>query len=201
MASFVRLGLGLGVMGVLVAACGGAIEPSTSGGPGPAATGTGSSGSSGEGNATLPPPSTGPAPTQPPSTSTEPTTTKARRDGIEIYLNMCHTTSKSGTMHIWGSVTDTTFQVDEAIIAFDLAPPTSAGALTCSSSPSTNSVVVVFAESRGAEFVANPAICKFAISNPGTTTNIVRGTVSAEYFDAGGLSHFFEVDFAAPPCK
>lgn len=104
-------------------------------------------------------------------------------------------------MHVWGQVTDTLFQVDEAIVAFDLAPPTSAGALTCASTPAPGSVVVTFAEARGAEFTANPALCKFVISNPGTTTSIVRGTVAAEYFDAGGRSHDLQVDFAAPPCK
>lgn len=184
-----------------LAACGGKLDSSPAPSPSPDAAVSSPSASS-------PPPapgpsssgSAGPSPGAPPA-SVE---SKATRDGKELFLSMCVTTSSDGRPFVWGEVTDLSFEVDEAIVSLAFARPLQRGKLTCerelSSASSPGSVVVGFAESRGAEYVADPEACSFVLDDDGTASGVLRGKGSAEYTDGLGKRHAFTLDFAAPPC-
>ena len=128
---------------------------------------------------------------------------KATRDGKELFLSTCVTTTTDGRTFLYGSVTDLAFEVDAAIISLSFAPPPTRGQLVCvreSASAGPGSVVVVFAESRGAEFVADPEACAFELDDDGSASGVLRGKGRAEYTDGSGQRHSFTLDFAAPPC-
>lgn len=149
--------------------------------------------------ATPPTPDTPVAPPREPVAPAGPVDTTASRDGAPLYLSMCHTEMKPGVETIWGQVEDHTFEVDEGIISFALALPSSVGAKACASDLSAG-VVVGFAEGRGAEFTAEPSACTFELTADGSTDGVVRGSVDAEYVGLHGKRHHFQVDFAAAPC-
>lgn len=186
-----------------VAACGGKIDP---GGAAPASGPQVSPSSPEVPSARTPdaaPSSSGNSTT--PGVPPEKVESKATRDGKELYLSTCVTTTPDGRPFVWGEVTDLAFEVDEAILSLTFALPLQRGKLTCvrelSSSSSPGRVVAGFAESRGAEYVADPEACAFELDDDGSASGVLRGKGSAEYTDAAGERHTFTLDFAAPACK
>lgn len=186
-----------------IAACGGKIDP---GGPAPSSSPQVSSSSPEVPSTRTPeatPPSSGSTTT--PGLPPEKIESKATRDGQELFLSTCVTTTPDGRPFVWGEVTDLAFEVDEAILSLTFALPLRRGKLSCvgelGSSASAGSVVVVFAESRGAEFVADPEACAFVLDDDGSASGVLRGKGSAEYTDTFGKRHSFTLDFAAPACK
>jgi hypothetical protein len=151
---------------------------------------------------TVPPPSdVTPAPSTPPVPASPPASrgvTTAVRDGKPLYLGMCTTPADAtGVLHVWGEVTDPAFEVDEAIIAFDVTPSSTRGQIPCVAKGEAGAHVL-FAEARGAEFDADPAACSFTIVD--TANGDLQGHISAEYSD-GTKRHAFTVDFVAPRCS
>ena len=183
-------------------ACGGKIDP----GPAPSATVTtpGSALPSSPPNTPGVPPSSSGSAVPIPGIPPVQLESKATRDGTEIFLSMCATSARDGRPYVWGEVTDTTFQVDEGIISLTFTPPPTRGKLVCVREPATSagpgSVVVGFADSRGAEFVADPEACAFELDDDGRVSGVLRGKGRAEYTDGLGQRHSFTLDFAAPPC-
>ncbi len=191
MRRFGTLCVGLAILG-----CGGKVSEDRA--PGPAPT-------------SAPPPAASPtgtpAPTSSPGTPPPPTPTPgstestATRDGVRLYLSMCKVPQRPGEpLHIWGEVTDPTFQVDEAIIAFYIDPANASGKLACAAQYGQDGAHVVFAEARGAEYVADTAACDFTLTDNGEKSGVARGSVRAEYVGEKGSRHKFTVDFSAPTC-
>ena len=62
--------------------------------------------------------------------------TTAVRDGKPLYLGMCSMPpDATGVLHVWGEVTDPAFEIDEAIIAFDVTPSSTRGQIACVAKP------------------------------------------------------------------
>ncbi|MBL8612367.1 MAG: hypothetical protein JNL38_33810 [Myxococcales bacterium] len=188
--------LGTFVVGLVLFGCGGKLaddaapSPAKSAAPPPAASPTGA-----------PPPASTPGTPPPPPTPPGDAESTATRDGVRLYLSMCKIPERAGEpLHIWGEVTDPTFQVDEAIIAFYIDPASSSGKLPCTAKYGQNGAHVVFAEARGAEYVADTAACDFTLTDNGAKSGVARGSVRAEYVGDQGARHKFTVDFAAPTC-
>lgn len=197
-ASFAGSSLLIGLTLVALVGCGGAIERTSTDTSEPAPAPIDRSPPS-----QPPPPTSGPAtppapPQVPPSTPQAGSAT-ATRDGSTLYLSMCHELTADQRLHVWGEVTDPAFVVDEAIISFTVNPRTSVGTIPCHATGT--GVAVVFAEARGAEFDADPAVCSFTLTDNASTSGVARGHVAAEYADELGARHKFEVSFAVPACK
>ncbi len=193
-------GIGLGASTILfgtllVAACGGKVSTSST-----EPTGTTTPGAVPTSTATTPAPTSSPPqpPTPPPPPPTVDST--ATRDGKRLYLSMCAIREPGKPLDIWGEVTDPAFEVDEAIIAFYVSPPTASGKIGCVPVDGVPGVKVLFAEGRGAEYVADPKACEFELFDNGATSGFARGNVKAKYVDFEGKTHDFTVDFVAPTC-
>lgn len=193
------IGLGLSTIlfgTTLLAACGGkvsssSVEPAATTTPGPAPTSTSTA-----------PTSTSSSPQSPPPPPPPPTVdSTATRDGKRLYLSMCAIREAGKPLHIWGEVTDPAFEVDEAIIAFYVSPPTASGKIGCVPVDGVPGVKVLFAEGRGGEFIADPSACDFELFDNGDKSGLARGKVKAKYADLQGKTHDFTVDFVAPACR
>lgn len=166
------------LLAFVLLACGGRVEdPGQDPTPAPAAS-----------PAPAPAPAADPAPGDTPGASTT-----ATRDGAPIYLSMC-TTSENAALKVWGEITDPSFEVDEGIIALDVTPASARGTMTCG-----GDVKVVFAEGRGAEYVADAGAC--AVELETTAAGQLVGHVKAEYVDGEAKRHAFTVDFTANACE
>ncbi len=183
-----------------IAACGGKVDSGSAPSSSPEVAS-----SSPQAPSTKPPEAPPSSTVPPPGIPPEKIESKATRDGKELFLSTCVTTTPDGRPFVWGGVTDLAFEVDEAILSLTFALPLQRGKLTCvrelGSSASPGSVVVGFAESRGAEFVADPEACAFVLDDDGSASGVLRGKGSAEYTDTFGKRHAFTLDFAAPACK
>jgi len=164
-------------------ACGGEVEPTA---PAPAPDPAPAPAQ------TAPAPAPAPAQTAPAPTPPDGVTT-ATRDGAPLYTKMC-TSTDGDALKAWGEITDPKFEVDEGIIALDVTPSAARGKMTCGSD-----VKVVFAEARGAEFVADPHACDVTLAT--NAYGQLAGQVKAEYVDGDGARHTFTVDFTANACE